>query len=69
MTREEHLKWCKKRAIQYVDAGDDKNAFASMMSDLGKHEETKNHAGIQIGMLLMLSNQLGDMRRFIEGFN
>ena len=72
MTRQEHLQWCKNRALEYVDAGDLTNALASMGSDLNKHPETRNHAGIQLGMMLMIGGQLStadDVRKFIEGFN
>jgi hypothetical protein len=71
-TRAQHLEWCKRRALEYVDAGDLDQAFASMGSDLGKHDDTCNHAGIQIGMLLLVQGHLDTpdkMRRFIEGFN
>jgi hypothetical protein len=72
MTRAEHLAWCKTRALQYVDAGDINNAFASMASDLDKHPDTANHAGINLGMMLLMGGQLStaaEMRKFIEGFN
>ena len=74
-TRAEHLAWAKKRALAYVDAGDTLQAYTSMASDLGKHPETANHPGIDLGIgLLMLPDQgrLGTtdgMRKFIEGFN
>ena len=58
MTRAEYLAWCKKRALEYVDAGDVPNAFASMGSDLGKHKETENHAGIQLGAMMLLAGHL-----------
>ena len=72
MTRAEHLQWSKDRALQYVNAGDLHNAFASMCSDLRKHPELENHAGAQLGMMLMLSDLLGTeqkMREWIVGFN
>lgn len=72
MTRAEHLAWCKERALEYCDAGDPEGAFASMASDLRKHFETENHAGIQVGMLMLMNGQLGSphqMRKFIEGFH
>lgn len=72
MTRSEHLQWCKERALEYVDAGDLTNAYASIASDLGKHPETENHAAITLGMMLMMSGKLStehEMRKFIEGFN
>lgn len=49
MNREEHLKWAKDRALEYVEKGDLKNAWASMVSDLGKHEETEDHSAILMG--------------------
>jgi hypothetical protein len=36
MTRSEHIGWAKKRALEYLDAGDLQQACASMVSDLGK---------------------------------
>lgn len=71
-TRADHLAWCKQRALEYVDRGDAGGAFASMASDLNKHEGTANHIGIQLGMLQMMGGMLSgrdEMRRFIEGFN
>ena len=68
-TAEEHLEWCKKRALEYVEAGDLVNAATSMGSDLDKHPETRANA-----MLLLLGAmyaQNGDRQRvirWIEGF-
>jgi hypothetical protein len=72
ISRSEHLEWCKKRALEYVDSGDLNQAYASMTSDLGKHSETVNHSAIQLGMMLLMNGQLNTpekMRHFIEGFN
>lgn len=72
MTRQEHLEWCKKRALEYVDAGDLQNAYSSMCSDLMKHEETKDHSAMTLGMMLMMNGHLSHpekMREFINGFN
>lgn len=72
MTRNEHMEWCKKRAMEYVDAGDLQGAYASMASDLGKHPETEKHAAIGLGMAMLMGGQLSTpdkMRKFIEGFN
>lgn len=71
-TRTEHVADCKARALKYLESGDTMNAFTSMASDLDKHPETKDHAGIAIGLGLMMIGSLSDaheMRRFIEGFN
>ena len=72
MTRSEHLEWCKKRALEYIDMGDISQAWTSMMSDLGKHPETSNHTGIELGMILHMNGHLSsayEMRKFILGFN
>lgn len=73
MTRDEHLEWCKKRALEYLDAGDLNNAFTSMLSDLNKHPELENHPGKLIGVGFMMlpgwiSNER-ELRRWIVGFN
>ena len=71
-TRQQHLAWCKERALEYCDKGDLTNAWASMVSDLNKHPGTQGHSGVEIGTLLMFSGGLStvpEMRKFIEGFN
>lgn len=71
-TRAEHLAWCKQRALEYCDAGDVNQAYASMASDLRKHPETSNHAATALGMQMLMSGLLSTpsaMREFIEGFN
>lgn len=70
-TREEHMIWCKMRALEYVDRGDCHNAVVSMGSDLGKHEETSTPATpglIMIGMM-EISKGTEAVRRWINGFN
>lgn len=72
MTRQEHLEWCKQRALEYVDMNDLQQALASMISDLGKHQETANHTGIELMMGLVISGKLNtahEVRKFINGFN
>ena len=68
MNRAEHLAWCKQRALEYLP-DDPTQAFTSMASDLGKHEETRGHAGMELGMMLLMTDNIQDMRSFIEGFN
>ena len=71
-SREAHIEWCKQRALEYVDRGDNDQAWASMTSDLTKHDETANHPAIDLGTVLMragLLNYASVMRKFIEGFN
>lgn len=72
MDRAEHLEWCKKRAIEYCNIGDVSQAYASMGSDLRKHPDTANHAGIQLGMMAIMAGKLTtpqEMETFINGFN
>lgn len=72
MNRQEHVEWCKDRALQYVDAGDLYQAFTSMASDLGNHPDTENHPAIELGTMMLMSGQLTTpqkMREFIEGFH
>ena len=72
MTRQEHLDWCKERALEYCDAGDWEQAWASMAENLSKHPETENHAAIKLGMMLMLNghmNTVEEVRKFIKGFH
>lgn len=72
MNRQEHLEWCKSRALKYVDRDDCRNAWMSMASDLQKHKELKNHAAIELGMMMVMSGHLSTsqkIREFIEGFN
>ena len=72
MTREDHLQWCKKRALEYVDMGDLNQAYASMLSDMRKHKETENHVALELGLMMMMGGHLSSlekMRDFILGFN
>ena len=70
--RQEHLAWCKRRALKHIKTGDLMRAFASMTSDLRKHPETTGHPGIALGVSLLCSGLLNtkhEMRKFIESFN
>ncbi len=73
MTRAEHLQWCKDRAIEILDnSGDVAGAYASFGSDMNKHDDTRNHSAIELGIMMLFGGQLGDveaMRKFINGFN
>jgi hypothetical protein len=67
--RAEHLAWCKRRALEYLDDGDVVNAIASMSSDLGKHPGTETAAGLlMIGMTHAAARDVAGARRWIEGF-
>ena len=72
MDRAAHLLWCKHRALGYVDSGDLDNAMVSMLSGLGKHDETRRHPAKELMLRLRMGGHLttaGEMRKFIEGFN
>jgi hypothetical protein len=69
MTRAEHLKWCKERALEYVNQGDMNNALASMTSDLGKHPETRSSVQVCVMLGIRETANAERMRKFIEGFN
>ena len=72
MERKEHLEWAKKRAIEYAKEGDRSGAYSSLVSDLQKHPDLSNHAGIELGMMLMMTGKLvtqNEMVEFINGFN
>lgn len=73
MTRDEHLAWCKQRAIAeydyYQGAEKQRNGLTSMMSDLNKHPETAS----QVALMLIVGHMLIPMSRqafidFINGF-
>lgn len=69
MTRDEHLDWCKRRALAYLP-GNVQDAVTSMLSDLGKHDETRPVLEIMgmAGILVIQTNNPAEARRFIEGF-
>lgn len=70
--RAKHLQWCKERALEYVDKGDVSQAYASFVSDMGKHESTANHPAMELGHIQLFSGMLStpaQMRSWIEGFN
>ncbi len=69
MTRNEHLAWCKQRALAYLP-GDPMNAMTSMLSDLSKHPDLEHHMGLQIApMFYGAHKDPREVRKWIEGFN
>ena len=71
MTEREHLEWMKKRALDLLDEGELRQAFMSVISDLGKHDATRTHPMIKLGTELLDPGHLDTliaMRKFIEGF-
>jgi hypothetical protein len=71
-TREEHIAWCKERALAYVDQGDLTNALASMASDTRKHPENDTPTVAALlafeGVRCVMGDDAAGMRRLIEGF-
>ena len=72
MTVEEHLEWCKKRALEYIDRGQVDEGLTSMMSDMSKHPETNNPGLNQLTLGLMMVGSLStpeQARKHINGYN
>lgn len=72
MTRSQHIKWCKERALEHVKNDELDLAWSSMTSDLNKHPETRNHIGIDLGTPLFRAGKLNTkeaMTKFINDFN
>ena len=70
MNRAEHLQWCKARALEYVDNNAIPAAFASFVSDMGKHPDTPIMMPLLfIGQQFSMTGSPEDMRKWIEGFN
>jgi hypothetical protein len=69
MTRDEHLAWCKKRALEYWRDGDLLNAITSMGSDLDKHPELGCNAYLLLaGVKSAQDGDSAGVKRWIEGF-
>lgn len=68
MTRAEHLKWCKTRALEYLPL-DPAQAVTSMLSDLRKHDETKGMMDFAAALGIASMKSEREARAFIEGFN
>lgn len=73
MNRKEHVQWCKDRALEILDkGGEGQEAFASMMTDMNGHDETRANLGLELGTKQMLMPGWLDgrgLREWIEGFN
>ena len=72
MTRDEHLAWAKKRALEYVDRCDLLGAVASMGSDLAKHEDFQKPAYATLfvmGAMFEVPKGPDAVRRWVKGFN
>ncbi len=71
-TAKEHLDWCIERAMEYANAGDMTNAWASFISDTRKHEGTEHISFHDLTGMMMISghaNTPSTFKKFIEGWN
>lgn len=73
MTRNEHMKYCKERAIQEINySKSGKEGIVSMMSDLIKHPETNKESLTSLCMMKLLFKpniSVQEAINFINGFN
>jgi len=74
MSREDHIAWCKERAIAEARFYPDKpwQGIISMMSDLRKHPETNNETLVSLCAMQMMMKpkmSLQEVINFINGFN
>jgi hypothetical protein len=68
MTRDEHLEWAKQRALEYLP-DNPLEAMTSMGSDLNKHPELREHAGLRIMPMFYGAHYDPEaVRRWIVGF-
>jgi hypothetical protein len=70
MTRAEHIRWCKERALEYIEQGNARDAYASMVSDMHKHPETVEVMQMMapLGMVKLQKGNLEGVRSWIEKF-
>lgn len=71
MTARDHLDWATQRALEYFDAGDKTNAFASFFSDVTKHDGTAwiaTHSSTMMLLELGWSGGRSEFKRMMEGF-
>lgn len=71
-TRKEHFAWCKEKALHELETHGIDEAFASMISDLSKHDETRDSSTLPLHLQLSMAGHLDTpikMKKWIEGFN
>lgn len=71
MTRDQHVAWCKRRALMYLESSLVGSAVASMWLDLGKHPQTEIRASspfILLGLRYACADDRPALRKWIEGF-
>lgn len=74
MTRDEHMTWCKARALAELTGDEMKyldEAWANMVTGLESHPETAGHSCIKLGYQLLATKSLttkDQMAKFINDF-
>ena len=72
MNRAEHLQWAKDRALEILETGTTAEAYTSFLSDMGNHDETREHPMLTPGFQMLWSGMItskDDMKKFINDFN
>ena len=69
MNREEHINWTKNRAVALAQKGDFNQAFNSIVSDLDKNAETRNHPLILQGRMLKQLGELNNLSSILDFIN
>jgi hypothetical protein len=74
MTREEHIKWCKQRAIEEFDYYPKfpealRNGLTSMMSDINKHPGTRSDALQSLCLMQLMGNRINSRQEFVNFIN
>lgn len=65
-SRDEHLAWAKKRALEFVEMGDLITAHGALGSDLMKEKTTRGHPAVIRGMQALMDGGLADSRLMRE---
>lgn len=72
-SRDEHLKWCKERALELLKAGDLQGAVGSMVSDLQKWTGGQMYDPMLLAFLnmdgVLFCKTPEQVKRWVEGFN
>jgi hypothetical protein len=69
MTRQEHLDWAKKRALEYCDRGELQHALDSLIADLGKHPETDDPSMMEVYCVRWMEGKLDTQKKMQEFIN
>jgi hypothetical protein len=71
LTRDEHLAWCRRQALEHVNAGDLAQSISTMETNLKIRPDTDNPALrglVMIGMMYVTDGDKASVQRWIERF-